>query len=109
MDGLHACRLDTADCLHGGVGAGHGAVATNPGHGWVTGRKEVCTPPRPLYGNHPCIVNGRGEGTITFRFANLLRKLNVELLLRVLLAGQGGIICALLCTLDFLHPRHSTV
>ena len=26
-----------------------------------------------------------------------------------LLAEQGGIICALLCTSDFLHPRHSTV
>ena len=25
-----------------------------------------------------------------------------------LLAGQGGIIGALLCTSDFLHPRHST-
>ena len=26
-----------------------------------------------------------------------------------LLAGQGGIICALLCTSDCLHPRHSLV
>ena len=26
-----------------------------------------------------------------------------------LLAGQGGIIGALLCTSGFLHPRHSTV
>ena len=27
----------------------------------------------------------------------------------LLLAGHGGIIGALLCTSDFLHPRHSTV
>ena len=40
------------------------------------------TPPPFLYSNRPCIVTG-GGGTVTFRFANLLRRLDVELLLCV--------------------------
>ena len=38
-------------------------------------------PPLPLHSTHPCIVSGGAEGTITFRFANLLRRSDIELLL----------------------------
>ena len=42
-------------------------------------------PPPPLPSKRPCIVSGGagGEGTVTFRFVNLLRRSDIELLLCV--------------------------
>ena len=62
------------------------------------------SPPPPLHSKRPCIVSGVGEGTVIFRFANLLRRSDIELLLWL----EKGIVGAFFCSSDFWHPRHST-
>ena len=39
-------------------------------------------PPPPLFSKRPCLVSG-GGGTVTFRFSNFLRRLDIEVLLCV--------------------------
>ena len=50
-----------------------------------------------------------GQLRIAFREGASLSKFRKGASPLRLLAGQGGVIGALLCTSDFLHPRHSTV
>ena len=40
-------------------------------------------PPPALRSKHPCIVSGWGEGAVSFRFAHLLRRSDIEVLLCV--------------------------
>ena len=79
--------------------------------------------PPPLQRNRSCIVRGGGAREPSLSFCKFTQKVGYQIspvrlrLLRCLRlfvclrlpAGQGGIIGALLCTADFLHPRHSTV
>ena len=68
-------------------------------------------PPPLLHSNHPCIVSGGGgggDGTVTFRFANLLRRSDTELLLCICWLDKV-VLLVVLCTSDFWHPRPSTV
>ena len=66
------------------------------------GEMKVCLGPPPLHSNR------RGEGTVTFRFANLLRRLGVALLLCVCWLDKV-VFLVHCCISDLLHPRYSTV